>query len=175
MIDSDAVAAERLLPSEGDEPTLRFVNRRRWHVVVSLGSWAFLIVAPMTGMALTQPLPPFPRVLPVVAIYLLGFALGWLAYRSFVGRAELRIDGRTLRFARAPWPSQAQSWSLDAIGAVDADIYPDSFRYPASFRGMAMARPFRVRLTTRAGATYVPLALGLEDAGKVVLWIRRAL
>ena len=175
MIDSDAVAAERLLPTEGDDSTLRFANRRRWHVVVSLGSWSFLIVAPMTGMALTEPLPPFPRVLPVVAIYVIGLALGYLAYRSFVGRAELRVDGRTLRFARGPWPSQAQSWSLDAIGAVAVDVYPDSFRYPARYRGMEMARPFRVRLTTRAGATYLPLALGADDAGKVAQWIRGVL
>lgn len=174
---SDDVAAEQLVRPEGGlaGSELHFRVRLRLHVVLGFGSWALVILAPMTIMLASGELPSACQALAVVPLSAIGLALAYTAWRASVGRARLWVEGRTLRFARTPWPTWARAWPLGRITRVRVEIHPSSLRYPAQHRGMAVARPFQVHLSTDDGSgRALPLALGATDAADVARWIEDA-
>lgn len=174
---SDAVAVDVLLDRGAATSELRFGRRVRGHVVLGCGAWGVLLVVPMLVMLVNGEIPPL-RALPVVVVFFsIGGALFALAAREFVDGASLRVEANALRFERGPivrWPRRVVP--LVGVTSVRADVHPDSFAYPATWRGHPIVRPWIVVLGMEGrGESRLPLILGESDAFEVARFVTAAL
>lgn len=173
---SDFVAAEILLrePRSGGR-ALAFGLRVRWVGVLVFGPWGVLLTVPTTILLASGEIPPRALSLAIAPVYLAGLACLYLALRALLNGARLELDGGDLRFRRGPlWPFREQRIPLGSIAGTAMEIHPESFRYPATYRGRPTARPYVVHVRHHDGSrTTLPLALGARDAEDVAAWVAR--
>ena len=174
MDHSDSVAAEILLrdPRSGGR-ALAFGLRVRWVGVLVFGPWGVLLTVPTTILLASGEIPPRALSLAIAPITLAGLVCLYLALRSALNGVRLELDGSDLRFRRGPlWPFREKRIPLSSIAGATMEIHPESFRYPATYRGHPMARPYVVHVRHHdGGRTTLPLAIGARDAEDVAAWI----